>query len=92
MRAKCQNRVIAPCSLEVNSILRINPGSVKAVIPRFDQLNLQRRVADVPAEKPECPDEFAFQILLVGIEFIPDTRWNRDCLARRPFVISWSFD
>jgi hypothetical protein len=60
--------------LEMESVLGVNSCPIKAGVSYFDVLSLQGRMAYVPAEESKCPNEFALEIFVVGIQRIPNLR------------------
>src|SRR5947208_6437616 len=74
VRSDCQNQIVVTVKFEMNSVVRVNAHSIEAVAVLPDHFDAKGRVAQVFADPTECPNELSFQILIVGIQFVPDSR------------------
>jgi hypothetical protein len=78
VRADGQNQVAIFPAVKVDSVVRVNAGTVEPIVSNANQFNLQGRVAHVHAKKPESTDELGLQVLVVGIQLFPDSWTDED--------------
>jgi hypothetical protein len=78
VRADGQNQVAIFPAVKVDSVVRVNAGTVEPIASNSNQFNPQGRVAHVHAKKPESTDKLALQVFVVGIQFSPDSWADED--------------
>jgi len=80
------------CQFEMYSVLRVNPHAIDRNILNLYELDLQRRMTQIQADELEGADELTLEILLVGVQFLPYSRRNKNRQASDLFVFGMSFD
>ena len=78
VRADAQDQVAIFPALKVDSVVRVNAGTVEPIASNSNQFNSQGGVAHVHAKKSESTDKLALQVFVVGIQFFPDSWTDED--------------
>ena len=74
-------------SLKIESLLRVDASALENIISLSDKFMLEGWMAPIFAEKSECPNEFAFEILGVATQLFPDPWSDRDRPPKQVFVV-----
>jgi hypothetical protein len=86
-----KNAIIVARDVQVNAVLGIDSHPEEMIAASSYDLGAQGGMLNIPADQTEGSNELALEVLVVGVEFVPDFAGNENRSANLHFWMGGSF-